>query len=179
MYQEGRAIVDARLRRAYRKKTRTGRGAQFGMWMEHEFETLKALHAAGADVPRPFSISGPAVLMEYVGDERSPAPTLNRVSLSREEAHPLSHRLMRNIGLMLSRNRVHADLSAFNVLHWKGGIRIIDFPQAVDPRFNRNALFLLTRDIGNVCGYFRRHGVEADPSRLARSLWSRFLRSEL
>jgi RIO kinase 1 len=72
---------------------------------------------------------------------------------------------MRNIELMLACDRVHGDLSAYNVLYaGPGEIRIIDFPQAVDARFNSNALMLLERDIGNICAY---------------SLWSRYLRSEL
>jgi RIO kinase 1 len=56
---------------------------------------------------------------------------------------------------------------------------IIDFPQAVDPRFNSNALELLERDIDRICAYVGRFGVAADAWRLSRDLWSRFVRSEL
>jgi RIO kinase 1 len=70
---------------------------------------------------------------------------------------------------------VHGDLSPFNVLYWRGGVKIIDFPQAVDARFNPNAFFLLRRDLENVCHYFERFGVAADPDRLAGQLWAWFL----
>lgn len=179
VYQEGRVIVDRRLRRAYRKKTRTGRQVQFGLWVEHEFETLKMLHAAGADVPRPVARSGPAVLMEYVGDAESAAPLLRNVSLARGEAKLLFDVVRRNVELFLACNRVHADLSAFNILYSQEGLKIIDFPQAVDPRFNLNALALLERDIHNVCRHFERYGVHSDASALARGLWRRFLKGEL
>jgi RIO kinase 1 len=179
LYQEGRVIVDRRLRRAYRKKTRTGRQVQFGLWVEHEFETLKMLHAAGADVPRPVARSGPAILMEYVGDAESAAPLLKSVSLARGEARVLFDVVRRNVELFLACNRVHADLSAFNILYWQECLKIIDFPQAVDPRFNRNASGLLMRDIENVCQYFERCGVRGDASRLARDLWRRFMKAEL
>jgi len=74
---------------------------------------------------------------------------------------------------------VHADLSAYNVLYWQGRARIIDFPQAIDPRFNSNALSLLTRDIENICRYMSRYGVEHDARRIANQLWWRFKKAEL
>ena len=179
VYQAGRVILDARFRRAVAKKTRRGRGVQSGLWVASEFETLKLLHEAGGDVPRPLAMAGSAILMEYVGARGSPAPTLNQVALDRQEARRLFGRVVRNIELFLSCDRVHADLSAFNILYWRGRITIIDFPQAVDPRVNRNAFSLLLRDLGNVHRYFARHGVQAEPSRLADKLWHRYLRAEL
>ena len=71
---------------------------------------------------------------------------------------------------------VHADLSAYNLLYHAGRLVAIDFPQAVDPRFNDNAPSLLARDLGNVCQYFGRFGVESDPNALADDMWDRFIR---
>src|SRR5436309_2682820 len=88
-------------------------------------------------------------------------------------------RIMRNVELWLAYNVVHGDLSAFNILWWEGNVTIIDVPQAVDPRVNPNARDLLARDIDNVCRYFSRSGVQADPARLAARLWTRFLHAEL
>ena len=80
---------------------------------------------------------------------------------------------------MLACDRIHGDLSAFNVLYREGDVRIIDFPQAVDPRFNSSALTLLERDVDRICEYASRRGVGADGARIVRDLWSRFLRSEV
>jgi RIO kinase 1 len=179
VYQDGRVILDARFRRAVRRKTRTGRGVQSGLWVSSEFETLTLLWEAGADVPKPIARSGSAILMEYVGDGESAAPMLNRVCLPWSEARPLFDLLLRNVELWLACNLVHADLSPFNILYWKGGIKVIDFPQAVDARFNRNAFALLRRDVDNVCRHFAKYGVRADPSRLAGDLWNSYLRAEL
>lgn len=179
LYREGRVILDARLRRAVRKKTQTGRDVQFTSWVEHEFQTLKLLHDAGADVPKPFAQSGSAILMEYVGDYQSPAPMLKDVSLELEEAQALFDLLMSNVELWLACNIVHADLSAYNILYWEGKVKVIDFPQSVDARFNPNAYFLLTRDIAKLCRYFMRYGMQLDPSRLAEELWTRFLCADL
>jgi RIO kinase 1 len=148
--------------------------------MSAEYETLRVLHRAGVDVPRPIAHSGSTVLMEYIADaEGEPAPTLNQVQLSADEARSAFERLMRNIELMLAHDRVHGDLSPYNVLYSDGRPWIIDFPQAVDARFNSNALSLLERDIDRICTYAARAGVQADAWRLARELWGRFLRAEL
>ncbi len=179
VYQAGRVILDARQRRAFRKKTRMGRQTQFALWVDNEWETLKLLHAAGARVPRPVARSGYAILMEYLGDGRAAAPMLAEVSVDRKEARVLFDRLMENVELCLSRNVVHGDLSEFNVLYWQGDFKIIDFPQAVDARFNPNSSRLLARDVYNVCRYFGRFGVEADAPALAWDLWRRFMRAEI
>ena len=117
--------------------------------------------------------------MEYVGDEDGAAPMLANVRLERDEAQAVFERLIRNIELMLACDRVHGDLSPFNVLYHDGDVRIIDFPQAVDPRFNSSALPLLERDVDRICQYAARYGVQADAPRITRSLWGRFLRAEL
>lgn len=179
-YRSGRTRGSSRLERGIALKTRTGKALRFGQWMAAEYETLRVLHAAGADVPMPIAHGGSTVLMEYVCDaDGEPAPTLNHVQLSLHEAQALFGRLMRNIELMLSHDRVHGDLSAYNVLYHDGRPWIIDFPQAVDAQFNANALELLERDIDRICGYVARSGVEADAWRLSRELWRRFLRAEL
>lgn len=179
VYREGRVILDERIRRAIKKKTQIGRDVQFASWVEHEFQTLSLLHAAGADVPIPLAQSGPAILMEYVGDYQLPAPMLKNVSLEPAEVQPLFELLMSNVELWLGCNIVHADLSAYNILYWRGSIKVIDFPQSVDARFNSNAYFFLARDIDKLCRYFARYDVQVNPSQLAEELWTKFLRAEL
>jgi RIO kinase 1 len=171
VYQQGRVIVDRRLRRAVGKKTKAGRGCQFGLWVNSEFETLELLHRAGADVPRPYAHSPDTILMEYVGDDEMAAPPLRYAHLELDEASDLFNRLMRNIELWLGVNCVHGDLSPFNILYWQGNPVVIDFPQAVDARFNPHAYTLLQRDITNVCSYFDQYKQQADPDRIARDLW--------
>ena len=51
--------------------------------------------------------------------------------------------------------------------------------QAVDARVNSNAHGFLRRDVANVCEYFQRQGIEADPLALADGLWDRFTLGEL
>jgi RIO kinase 1 len=193
IYQQGRLVqaVDdrdglkmgagrwnRRLQRAVKNKTRRGREVQFASWVCQEYQMLSRLAAAGADVPRPFDWSGSAILMEYIGDDRAPAPQLTGVTLPSGEVSPLFERILRNVEIFLACGLVHGDLSAFNILYWKGDVKIIDFPQSVEPHLNRDAFALLARDIDNVCQYFAPYGVRADPERLARQIWSRGLRGE-
>jgi RIO kinase 1 len=179
VYTEGRFRQETHELRAMRKKTAKGREFQFGAWLGHEYETMRMLHAAGAAVPRPLTAGENAILMEYIGDVESAAPPLHGLVLLQDEAEELFTVAMHNVELMLGCNLIHGDLSAYNLLYWQGRLTMIDFPQAIDPRFNSNAYAFLQRDVENLYRYFRRCGVEADPVRLAGRLWDRFVRSEI
>jgi len=173
--EDGKSVRDQRLLHAVRKGTQVGKEVLHTSWLEHEYQTLQLLHAAGADVPRPIACGHNTILMEYLGELDLPAPTLNQVSLTRTEAVDLYARLMRNVGLMLDCNRVHADLSAYNVLYWKGDFRIIDFPQAVDPRRNPEAFDIFRRDVLRLCQYFTRMGVACAAEARVAEFWERYV----
>ncbi len=169
-------MPDRRLERAVAKRSKRGKAAIEHSWINHEFNTLQLLHGAGAHVPQPLTMSGHAVLMEYFGDADGPAPLLKHVSLTCQQAVAMFSALMDEIALWLSCERVHGDLSPFNILYWRERATVIDFPQAVNPRENPDSLFLLERDIRNLATYFRDYGVAADPVRIAQDLWQRFMR---
>ena len=183
VYREGRLMLDdqgkgvmrnSRLKRAVAKKTDFGKEVTTFSWIEYEYDLLQTLHAAGADVPRPIGHVDSTILMEYFGEVNRPAPTLNGVTLRREQAQPMFDRLLWHVELMLSHNRVHGDLSAYNVLYWEERAIVIDFPQAVSATSNPHAPRLLQRDIERLCQYFARVGVEADPRVLTREMWAKF-----
>ncbi len=179
-YREGRTRAWGRRDRlAFDKKSRHGREMQFGAWIQAEYRTLAMLHAVGADVPRPLSCSGGALLLEYLGDRDGAAPMLTQVTLAQERALEAFKKIIRNVALWLRHDLVHGDLSPYNILYWADDVMVIDFPQAVDPRFNHDARELLRRDLENVCRYFARSGVAADPDRIADELWRRYRRAEL
>jgi RIO kinase 1 len=185
-YRQGRTMLDEerqamrgrREKLAIKKKSEYGQGLLHNAWLTNEYRFLVALHAAGADVPKPIAQGSNTILMEYLGDTTMPAPTLNTVDLSRDEARTLFDRVMRNAELMLRHNCVHADLSAFNILYWEGDIRIIDLPQAVDPYVNPKAFQMFERDVTRVCQYFARYGIATNPRHLARELWRRNVRRD-
>jgi len=175
VYQQGRergSRPDARVLRALGKKTRRGRLHKFSAWIAHEERTLRILHDAGADVPEPIERVGPVVLMEYLGDGETPAPMMTNVELDEDEARRIYARVLTNVDLFLKNRRVHADLSAFNLLYWGERAVVIDFPQSVDPRYNDDAFDLLVRDLTNLNVFFERHGVDVvDPIEHALAIW--------
>lgn len=179
VYHEGRFSGKRREALAVENHTRTGRVMQAAMWVNHEYEMLGMLARAGADVPRVLASTENSILLEYLGDEETAAPMLTHVALPENEVRALFQRLMANIELFLRHDIVHGDLSSYNVLYYQGRAVIIDFPQAVDARFNPSAFALLLRDIMNVCGYFGDYGVKSDPTRIAEYLWRRYQRAEL
>jgi RIO kinase 1 len=180
IYQTGRdAILDSRSKRALANKTRHGRNVQFGTWINAEFQVMRMLHDAGADVPEVFARSGSALLMEYFGNERGAAPMLFRAGISREDAGAALRKIIDNVTLWLANHLVHGDLSPYNLLYWEGRIVAIDFPQAVDARMNPAARSLLVRDLENVCGYFSKYGINADARRIANGLWAQYQAGKL
>lgn len=179
IYREGRDSLDengnpirnAGMLHAIRKKTDYGKQLNHTAWIEYEYRTLQVLHAAGADVPIPFTRGNNAILMSYIGDEELAAPTLQEVHLSQAEARRVFQRALHNIELMLDHNLIHGDLSAFNILYWQGEITLIDFPQVIHPEQNVNAYWIFLRDLTRLCEYFANYEIHRDPKRLATSLW--------
>ena len=175
VYQQGRergSRPDAREMRSLSRKTRGGRVRKFSAWISHEMKTLEVLFAGGASVPEPIHRQGPVVLMEYIGDADHPAPVLVNLPLDEATAGRLYREILENVELFLKHHRVHADLSAYNMLLWEERLVIIDFPQAVDPRYNDDAFDLLVRDITNINDFIVDHGIEpVDPIGHALEIW--------
>ena len=171
--EHGKVIRDERLLVAIRQGTTVGKETVHTSWLEHEYQALQLLHSAGCDVPRPVAVGENTILMEYIGERDQPAPTLHEVRLPAHQARPLFDRLVANLELMLSVERVHGDLSAFNVLYWQGAVWIIDLPQVVDPYQNQDAWDIFQRDVTRLCQYFQRYGLGNHPDRLAAELWDR------
>jgi len=185
MYREGRQILKAdarvakrnehRLMRAVGKKTAFGAQVQHTSWLMHEYTALERLYQAGAAVPRPFAAGENAILMSYIGDEHLAAPTLHEVSLNPNEAEPLFREVLHNIDLMLQRDLIHGDLSAYNILYWEGKITLIDFPQVINCDSNHQARFILQRDVQRICEYFAAQGVRCDPAAITDRFWQRYV----
>ncbi|HEY7659574.1 MAG TPA: RIO1 family regulatory kinase/ATPase [Actinomycetota bacterium] len=172
IYRDGEWIKERRIRAALEKKTRFGRVVQGALWVDREWETLNHLYEGGVAVPRPIALTSSAILMSFVGDEDDAAPQVRSARPTPAEAEDWFGQLVRAIELMLYRNVIHGDLSAYNALVWEGRVTVIDFPQAIDPRKNRHARALLDRDVKRICDHFARFGVSSAPERIAADLWN-------
>ncbi len=160
IYLDGRVILDERERRAVSNRTRLGRQFAFGLWVRQEQQCLLELHRAGADVPRVVGAAGAAILMDYIGNEDGPAPMLRNVRLRGSAAQAALEQIVENVGIFLDVGYVHGDLSPYNILYWHDAVTIIDLPQAIDLWKNPHSRDFLIRDLENVCGYFRKTGLD-------------------
>ncbi|MFT3894746.1 MAG: RIO1 family regulatory kinase/ATPase [Anaerolineales bacterium] len=171
---DGNAIVKDGDLHAMAKRTKYGEELRHQSWIAYEFTTLETLHAAGADVPKPYAMEKNAILMEYIGDIGNAAPPLTAVTLECEEVQPLFERIIHNIDLFLRNKRIHGDLSAYNILYWSGDITLIDFPQVVSPEANPNGWNIFLRDVTRVCQYFATQGLKRDARKLAAEMWTAY-----
>lgn len=180
LYQEGRKTRNSRRARAMEKGTRYGRQEQETAWQNAEVTALYRLAAAGVRVPKPHIFVDGVLLMELVADaDGHPAPRLNDVELTAEEAREYFALLIRQIVLMLCDGLVHGDLSEYNVLLGAEGPVIIDLPQAVDAAVNNNARMMLERDVDNMAAYFGRFAPELLATEYGKEMWKLYKSGEL
>jgi RIO kinase 1 len=170
--ESGRTITDDGSLHAIRKRTTFGEKLRHQSWIAYEYQALQDLHAANADVPVPYVMGNNAILMGYIGDVDMAAPPLQSLDLEPAEAKGLFERTFHNIDLMLAHDRIHGDLSAYNILYWDGDITLIDFPQVVPPDGNPTAWTIFRRDVTRVCEYFAAQGIKSDPRKLSAELWT-------
>ena len=179
-YQEGRKTRSSRDARAMGRRGRHGRRVQEAEWKNAEVEALYRLVGAGVRVPAPHLVHEGVLLMELVQDERGdPAPRLNDVDMTAEQARHWHAFMMIQITRMLCAGLIHGDLSEFNVLLDAAGPVIIDLPQAVSAAGNNNAFAMLERDVNNMRATFGRAAPELLETQYAHELWKLYEAGEL
>ncbi|NCS64936.1 MAG: serine protein kinase RIO [Hydrogenophilales bacterium CG03_land_8_20_14_0_80_62_28] len=179
-YTEGRKVKNSRQARAMGKGSRYGRQEQEAAWQSHEVDALYRLAAAGVRVPQPYNFHEGVLLMELVTDAAgAPAPRLNDLALTPEQAREFHAVLIRQVVRMLCAGIVHGDLSEYNVLVDSAGPVIIDLPQAVDAAANNNASRMLERDVDNLAAYFGQFAPELLGTDYGKEIWSLYERGEL
>jgi RIO kinase 2 len=135
---------------------------------EREHTALETLYPDVA-VPRPVDQNRHAIVMEKIdGIELSTA------ELAEDQATGVCDLVLREVAAAFETGYVHADLSEYNVFVSSEGVTIFDWPQAVSTD-HPNATEFLTRDVGNLLGYFNRKYPRSmpetpDADRLAREI---------
>jgi RIO kinase 1 len=148
--------------RAMRKNTKYGQAHRHARWIANELANLTRLFEAGVTVPPPVELVDGGYRMAFIGEDGVAAPRLESVVLDRVTAEHAWRELMDEVALMLEAERVHGDLSAYNVLWWRGRCVLIDFSQTVDAVVHPAARELVVRDVTSLARYFRRCGVRVD-----------------
>lgn len=179
-YQEGRKARGSRDARAMGRRGRRGREVQEAEWKNAEIEALYRLAAAGVRVPQPYGVYNGVLLMELIQDEHGqPAPRLNDVEFSAEQARQWHAFMIGQVVRMLCAGLIHGDLSEYNVLVDSQGPVVIDLPQAVNAAGNNNAFRMLQRDVDNLRDSFGRMAPELLETRYAHEIWALYENSTL
>ena len=133
-------------------------------WTQKEFKNLERLARVGVSAPKPITKIKNVLVMEYIGDEKRPAPALKDVKLDNPEL--MFNKLIDLISIMYKKAElVHSDMSAFNVLVHDNKPYLIDLGQGVLLEHPRSYEFL-KRDIYNIVCYFRKFKIKSDEKQI-------------
>jgi RIO kinase 1 len=160
-YRDG-WFLPSRDRRAVASKTDHGHQVMAAMWPIQEMAMLELAWAGGASVPYPVARGLDGVIMEFIGDADAAAPRLAQARLTGTEVASAWEQLVASLWALTTVGVVHADLSAYNLLWWRGRLTVIDLPQAVEFTTTPEAPELLHRDLTNVATWFARQGMTVD-----------------
>ena len=125
-------------------------------WARKEYRNLKRLHESGVRVPKPIALSGNVLVMEFLGEEGFRAPLLMEAyqQLGERDLMVVYEDIKVQMERMVCKARlVHADLSPFNIMIWRGKPYIIDVSQSVQVD-HPHAVEFLERDIENMESFF-------------------------
>lgn len=128
------------------------------MWAEKEMRNLKRLQNHGIPSPQPLILRSHVLVMDFIGKDYKAAPRLKDVHLSAKKVQQCYVQCLQMMWKMFHECKlVHADLSEYNILYFKGVIYIIDVSQSVE--FDHPQAFdFLRMDCTNVTDYFRKKG---------------------
>lgn len=130
-------------------------------WAQKEFKNLKRAHDAGVGVPKPILVKRNVLIMEFIGREGIPAPLMKDTPV--KDPAKLYRSLIEAVRRLYTKAKlIHADLSEYNVMIWKGKSVIFDISQGV-PIEHPMAERFLKRDLENLNRYFKLLGVNVTP----------------
>ena len=99
------------------------------VWAQKEYKNLQRYFEAGVRVPAPTAWRQNVLIMEFIGQERTPAPRLKDAAA--EDPAKAYETLVEQYALGSRKGGlVHGDFSEFNVLNSSGELVIIDVAQA-------------------------------------------------
>lgn len=172
-YFSGRYIASRTMRQAVRKRTKLGLEYVQNEWIHREFQLLRKFHNLGFIVPEPYGMAGSGILMEFIGDEKFPAPLIKEVSFTEKSAKEAFETIFGMILGFFDNGFVHGDISEFNILWWKDLPYVIDFPQAVESRSNKNAKDMMIRDIDRLMNFFEKFIPNFDEAEYYKEVYER------
>jgi serine/threonine-protein kinase RIO1 len=133
---------------------------QIKAWTDKEYRNLCRAAKCGLRAPTPVVCKEHVLVMQFVGADGWPEPTLKDVQADlspKQQARAYADVLQATRGLYQRAHLVHGDLSEYNILfaHREKRVWLIDFGQAVD-RSHPDTEQLLRRDLHTINRFFQR-----------------------
>jgi RIO kinase 1 len=125
------------------------------LWVRKEFKNLQSAAEAGVRVPAPHGFYKNIIVMEYIGQPPSHAPTFAETEVDQEDYRWTFDTIAK---LYRSASLVHADLSEFNIFKFGGERVLFDMGSAVLNSHPQSEEFL-RRDVSNMVRFFRKRGI--------------------
>ncbi len=123
-------------------------------WAQKEFKNLRRAKEAGVNVPEALAVQKNVLIMEFIGKNGKRAPLMKETTL--EDPQQVFKLILTYLKRLYSKGGlVHADLSEYNVMMWKGKPVIFDVAQSVLVKHPMADKFL-RRDLENLHKYFNR-----------------------
>ena len=137
------------------------------LWAKKEFRNLSQCHKCGLPVPEPLYITNNVLVMEFVGENGSPAKVLLNSDIDEKDYHQSISIIKK---LYQEAKLVHADYSEYNIFKTDEGLVLFDLGSAVDLR-HPNAQEFLKRDINNITRFFSKRGITVnDPTKVLKEI---------
>jgi len=147
------------------KKTKRG---VINAWCQKEYKNLIEATKAKVRVPKPLGSLNNVLIMEFIGENGSPAQMLKKTKIKKPEK--LIKTLSEDVKRLWKKRLVHGDLSEFNILIDKNEEPVlIDWGQAMSTK-HPIALELLKRDLLNLKKIAEKHGVDFDYEKMLSSI---------
>lgn len=143
------------------KNIRRSKRSLIYAWARKEYKNLQRASIAGIRVPKPIHVEKNVLIMEFIGKDGIPVPTLrDKAPKSLSEANNMYKAILDDVRTLYQKaGLVHGDLSEYNVMNSDGTHVIFDMSQAVRVEHPSSQEFLL-RDLKNLNYFFSKFGVQ-------------------
>ncbi|MBN2457565.1 serine protein kinase RIO [Candidatus Woesearchaeota archaeon] len=139
-------------------------------WVQREYRNLIKARAAGVRVPTPLANINNVLVLEFIGDDTIAPQLKDSMPESKTGKEKMQNAITCELRKLYTKaGLVHADLSEFNILNYRGNPVLIDFSQTT-PVENMNSDDYLKRDIGNLIRFFHKHGLDLLPEELYQKI---------
>ena len=136
-------------------------------WVQREYRNLMKARKANVRVPTPIVFKNHILVMEFIGNGNKIAPMLK--DKPPENPKKFFDEIIKNIRRLYKTGLVHADLSSFNILNLNDKPVLIDFSQCTSIQDQRAEEYL-SRDIKNLCNFFRKQGLKLDEKKIVQKI---------